>query len=136
MQLQGLRTVIYPANDLDAARAWWTGFLGIDPYFVEPFYVGFEVAGYELGLLPDATSRRARTSTGAWTTWPRPVDEALTAGATLHPTRDGRRRRDRDRARARTPTVGWSASSSTRTSRADRPAHSTGAAGGASLSPA
>jgi catechol 2,3-dioxygenase-like lactoylglutathione lyase family enzyme len=84
MQLLGLRTVIYPANDLDAARAWWTGFLGIDPYFVEPFYVGFQVAGYELGLLPDANVEE-----GAQVYWgvddvQAAVDEALTAGASPH----------------------------------------------------
>ena len=50
--LEGLRTVIYPAPDLDATKDWWRRMLGIDPYFDEPFYVGFEVAGYELGLLP------------------------------------------------------------------------------------
>ncbi len=49
----GLRTVIYPAPDLDASKAWFTQVLGIEPYFDEPFYVGFEVGGYELGLDPD-----------------------------------------------------------------------------------
>ena len=52
--LGGLRTLIYPASDLDAAKAWWVEFLGYAPYFDEPFYVGFDVAGYELGLVPDA----------------------------------------------------------------------------------
>jgi len=52
--LEGLRTVIYPAPDLDQAKAWWSRLLGVDPYFDEPFYVGYSVAGYELGLLPDA----------------------------------------------------------------------------------
>ena len=28
--------------------------LGIEPYFAEPFYVGFNVGGFELGLQPDA----------------------------------------------------------------------------------
>lgn len=51
--LQGLRTVIYPAPDLSVARNWWAEFLGQEPYFDEPFYVGFNVGGYELGLLPD-----------------------------------------------------------------------------------
>ncbi|MFJ5235130.1 VOC family protein [Kitasatospora sp. NPDC088391] len=51
--LLGLRTVIYPAPDLAAARSWWAGVLGVEPYFDEPFYVGFNVAGYELGLDPD-----------------------------------------------------------------------------------
>lgn len=49
----GLRSLIYPAPDLDAAKTWYSRVLGIDPYFDEPFYVGFEVGGYELGLHPD-----------------------------------------------------------------------------------
>lgn len=49
----GLRTVIYPAPDLAAATAWFTAVLGAPLYFDAPFYVGFEVAGYELGLDPD-----------------------------------------------------------------------------------
>ena len=50
----GLRTVIYPAPDLPASKAWFTALLGIEPYFDEPFYVGYEVGGYELGLHPAA----------------------------------------------------------------------------------
>ena len=50
----GLRTVIYPAPDLTAAKTWYASVLGQAPYFDEPFYVGFNVGGYELGLLPDA----------------------------------------------------------------------------------
>jgi predicted enzyme related to lactoylglutathione lyase len=51
----GLRTVIYPAPDLAAAKAWYTQVLGMAPYFDEPFYVGYAVGGFELGLDPDAT---------------------------------------------------------------------------------
>jgi predicted enzyme related to lactoylglutathione lyase len=51
----GLRSVLYPAPDLEAARAWYTQVLGRPPYFDEPFYVGFEVGGFELGLLPQGT---------------------------------------------------------------------------------
>jgi predicted enzyme related to lactoylglutathione lyase len=50
----GLRTVIYPAPDLALAKAWYEKVLGLKPYFDEPFYVGFAVGGFELGLLPDA----------------------------------------------------------------------------------
>ncbi|MGA9342595.1 MAG: VOC family protein [Rhodanobacteraceae bacterium] len=49
----GLRSVIYPAPDLGAAKAWYERVLGIEPYFDEPFYVGFSVGGFELGLIPD-----------------------------------------------------------------------------------
>ena len=50
---QGLRTVIYHVSDLERARDWYAEALGIKPYFDEPFYVGFNVGGYELGLDPD-----------------------------------------------------------------------------------
>ncbi len=52
----GLRTVIYPATDLAASKAWYEKVLGFAPYFYEPFYVGFNVGGYELGLIPDGAA--------------------------------------------------------------------------------
>jgi predicted enzyme related to lactoylglutathione lyase len=51
--IQGLRTAIYPAPDLAKGKAWYRQVLGHDPYFDEPFYVGFSAAGFELGLIPD-----------------------------------------------------------------------------------
>ena len=48
----GLRTAIYHVDDIEKGKAWYTEVLGIGPYFDEPFYVGFNVAGYELGLQP------------------------------------------------------------------------------------
>jgi len=51
---QGLRTVIYAAPDIKKAKAWYVKLLGKQPYFDQPFYVGFNVGGYELGLDPDA----------------------------------------------------------------------------------
>ena len=51
----GLRTAIYPAPDLAAAKRWYVDVLGIPPYFDEPFYVGFSVGGFELGLVPNGT---------------------------------------------------------------------------------
>jgi len=81
---EGLRTVIYPSPDLDAAKAWWSELLGIEPYFDQSFYVGFDVAGYELGLLPDGDP-----ADGALTYWgvgdvASAVATSLAAGATLH----------------------------------------------------
>ena len=52
---QGLRTVIYHAPDLAAAKAWYATALGVQPYFAQPFYVGFDVGGFELGLDPDTS---------------------------------------------------------------------------------
>lgn len=54
MKLLGLRTLIYPSDNLEADKKWWTEVLGFGPYFDQPFYVGFDVGGYELGLDPNA----------------------------------------------------------------------------------
>ena len=47
-----LRTVIYYVPDLQAAKAWYSKLTGVQPYFDEPFYVGFDFNGCELGLHP------------------------------------------------------------------------------------
>lgn len=51
--IKGLRTVIYPVTDLDEAKRWYEKVTGKKPYFDQPFYVGFSVGGFELGLIPD-----------------------------------------------------------------------------------
>ena len=51
----GLRTAIYPVTDLSAAKTWYAKVLEVAPYFDQPFYVGFSVGGFELGLVPDGT---------------------------------------------------------------------------------
>lgn len=55
----GLRTAIYPVKDLAAAKEWYTKVLSMKPYFDQPFYVGFSVGGFELGLLPDGEAGTA-----------------------------------------------------------------------------
>ena len=70
----GLRTVIYPAPDLAAGKAWFTELLGIEPYFDQPFYVGYQVAGYELALDPNADP-----ALGAITYWGVPSADAALA---------------------------------------------------------
>ncbi|MEO8803651.1 MAG: VOC family protein [Rudaea sp.] len=52
----GLRTAIYPTSNLAAAKNWYSQVLDRQPYFDEPFYVGFNVGGFELGLVPDGQS--------------------------------------------------------------------------------
>ena len=48
----GLRTAAYYVSDIAKARDWYASILGFGPYFDEPFYVGFNVGGYDLGLQP------------------------------------------------------------------------------------
>lgn len=50
--VQGLRTVVYFVEDLAAAATWYARMLEIQPHFDTPYYVGFNVGGYELGLHP------------------------------------------------------------------------------------
>ena len=49
----GLRTVIYAAPDLARAKEWYSKAFGVEPYFDEQYYVGFNIGGYELGLDPN-----------------------------------------------------------------------------------
>ncbi len=49
----GLRTVIQHVADPAAAKAWYEKVLGVAPYFDEPYYIGFQVGGFELGLDPN-----------------------------------------------------------------------------------
>jgi predicted enzyme related to lactoylglutathione lyase len=54
----GLYTALYHVTDLDRAKAWYAGALGLAPYFDQPFYVGFNVGGCELGLVPTESGTR------------------------------------------------------------------------------
>jgi predicted enzyme related to lactoylglutathione lyase len=65
---QGLRTVIYPVSDIEQAKAWYTAILGQEPYFDQPYYVGYTVGGYELGLDPNA-KRPQSDGAGPTTYW-------------------------------------------------------------------
>lgn len=51
-KILGLRTCAYQVPDLDSAKKWYSKAFETEPYFDEPFYVGFNIGGYELGLLP------------------------------------------------------------------------------------
>jgi predicted enzyme related to lactoylglutathione lyase len=62
----GLRTVVYHVDDLEKAKAWYTAVLGRKPYFDQPYYVGFNVNGYELGLQPDTDGVTWGTNTVAY----------------------------------------------------------------------
>ncbi|MCX2680933.1 VOC family protein [Galbibacter sp. EGI 63066] len=49
----GLRTTIYKVNDIEKARDWYEKAFETKAYFDEPYYVGFNIGGYELGLQPE-----------------------------------------------------------------------------------
>jgi predicted enzyme related to lactoylglutathione lyase len=49
---QGIKTVLHPVSDLAAAKAVYTALLGIEPQADGPYYVGFDVEGQHIGLVP------------------------------------------------------------------------------------
>lgn len=86
--LQGLRTAIYYVADMNAAKDWYRTVVGFDPYFDQPYYIGFNVGGYELGLHP-LESASLEHSEGVVTYWGVENAEAaftrlIALGATVH----------------------------------------------------
>jgi predicted enzyme related to lactoylglutathione lyase len=49
---EGIKTVVYPASDLARAKALFSAVLGVAPVMDEPYYVGFQVNGQDIGLDP------------------------------------------------------------------------------------
>jgi lactoylglutathione lyase len=60
-KILGLRTTIYKVGDLENAKNWYTNIFKTEPYFDQPFYVGFNIGGYELGLQPEETPSTDKT---------------------------------------------------------------------------
>jgi len=52
----GLRSVIYKVSDLARAKEFYGALLARAPYFDQPYYVGYDVDGDELGLDPDISN--------------------------------------------------------------------------------
>ena len=53
----GLRTVVYMVDDLEKAKDWYSKVFKAKPYYDTPYYVGFNIGGYELGLHPKEKSK-------------------------------------------------------------------------------
>ncbi len=100
--LRGLTTVVYQAADHDAAKRWYTQFLGLAPYFDRPGYAEFRIGDYqhEFGLLDSRFASQlggqppSAGPGGAIVYWhvddlQATLDRLLELGATLHhPPRD------------------------------------------------
>ena len=83
----GLRTTCYKVGDLSMAKQWYTKAFGTQPYFDEPFYVGFNIVGYELGLLPE--EKQSQKGVSVLSYWGvenihEVYDHLIELGATIH----------------------------------------------------
>jgi predicted enzyme related to lactoylglutathione lyase len=48
-----LNTVLYPVKDLEKAKVTFTALFGVEPHVDSKYYVGYEVDGHEIGLIPN-----------------------------------------------------------------------------------
>jgi predicted enzyme related to lactoylglutathione lyase len=62
----GIRTVIYPVKDLAKAKMLYGKLVGVEPYMDEAYYVGFNVAGQDIGLDPHGHSQGMTGPVGYW----------------------------------------------------------------------
>lgn len=92
MKFIGLATSIYKVSDLEKAKEWYTKAFGAEPYFDEPFYVGFNINGFELGLQTEGeqSSTKGNASICYWTVKDvnATVAEFIGLGATEHEASD------------------------------------------------
>lgn len=81
-----LRTVIYYVTDLQKAKEWYINLTGVQPYFDEPFYAGFDFNGHELGLHPlDETISTGNQTVSHWAVdeIEKCIDRLIGMGATI-----------------------------------------------------
>ena len=49
---KGIKTVIYPVNDMNQAKTLFRKLLDVEPYADQPYYVGFRIGDQDIGLVP------------------------------------------------------------------------------------
>ena len=63
---QGIKTVLHPVSDLEAAKAVYAALLGVAPQADSPYYVGFEAEGQHIGLVPGGGPQGMTTPVAYW----------------------------------------------------------------------
>jgi predicted enzyme related to lactoylglutathione lyase len=63
---QGIKTVLHPVSDLDAAKAVYTALLGQPPQHDASYYVGFDVEGQHIGLVPGGGPQGMTSPVAYW----------------------------------------------------------------------
>ena len=63
---EGIKVVLHPVTDLDKARAVYTALLGMAPTSDSSYYVGYEAAGQQIGLVPGAAGQGMTSPTAFW----------------------------------------------------------------------
>jgi predicted enzyme related to lactoylglutathione lyase len=88
---QGIKTVLHPVSDLASAKPVYTALLGIPPQHDSDYYVGFDVEGQHIGLVPGGGPQRMTSPVAYWQVADieAKLAEVTAAGATVKdPARD------------------------------------------------
>ncbi len=64
--VQGAKTLLHPVSDVDKAKAVYTALLGVPPQTDSPYYVGYDVAGQHIGLLPGGGPQGLTSPVAYW----------------------------------------------------------------------
>ena len=62
----GIKTVLHPVTDLETAKAVYTALLGMPPQHDAPYYVGFDVEGQHIGLVPGGGAQGMTSPVAFW----------------------------------------------------------------------
>ena len=63
---EGIKIVLHPVSDLSRAKAVYTALLGIPPQADSSYYVGYEVAGQQIGLVPGGAAQGMSSPVAYW----------------------------------------------------------------------
>ena len=63
---QGIKTVLHPVSDLASAKAVYTALLGIPPQTDSEWYVGYDVEGQHVGLVPGGGPQGMSSPVAYW----------------------------------------------------------------------
>jgi predicted enzyme related to lactoylglutathione lyase len=63
---EGIKTVLHPVSDLEKAKPVYTALLGVAPMADAAYYVGYEVAGQQIGLVPGGTAQGMTSPVAYW----------------------------------------------------------------------
>jgi predicted enzyme related to lactoylglutathione lyase len=64
--VQGIKTVLHPVSDVEKAKVLYTALLGTEPQADSPYYVGYDVAGQHIGLVPGGGPQGLTSPVSYW----------------------------------------------------------------------
>jgi predicted enzyme related to lactoylglutathione lyase len=65
-EVLGVQTILHPVSDLEKAKVVYTALLGTEPMADSPYYVGYEVAGQQIGLVPNGGGMGMTSPVAHW----------------------------------------------------------------------